>query len=395
MKCGFKNNPDQPKMSPTKLNLGNVKLENSPVKYEQDSCKECKKIQGNHSPDNSFNALTPRKNDITEERPKHNKENLLKRLGEVEAQDECSELQDSGYSSILHIDSPCQDEDDSILSSAPVSETPKPLSSHNQRSFQSSSTNLLPVLHFEKVVCSTLKKSTKRSPKVNWDTVDEVIARGSFGLENLIGKHMGLERIDILGELFQKDFKHLLTKILRHLSAKDLINVIRVSTTWKKILEKDRWAYHTYCVAWKEHCEKEAKLSAEAATREVSLFRVPLSSVQKVASACCLSKKKTNKQNKTGSSSHSRHSDFKAVVKTLKNDQSLKVCRDCRSPAKYDSFLNRAVCTRDSCKLDFCTLCLCDYHFSKSCMTTKPPGQRFVPEPIPGSKKSKHNLRRL
>ncbi|XP_053565246.1 F-box only protein 5 [Bombina bombina] len=391
MKCGIKSNPDQAKMSPTKLNSVNLKLAVSPVKYEQSPCKGCEMTQ-DFLPDGSIGNLAPKHDDgNTEARPKYNKENLLKRLEDADTQDvECSGLQDSGYSSILQGDSPYQDEYDSIIVEEPFSDTPKSFSSHNQRPLQTTSSKLLPALHFEEVVCSTLKKSAKRRQKIDWD---DVVSRESFRLEYLIGKNMGLEKFDILGELFQKDFKHLLTKILRHLSAKDLINVIRVSTTWKKILHKDRLAYQTYSVALKELLDKEAKLTPSAATREVSLFRVPLASVQKVASSvCCFSKKKTNKQNKN---LHSRHLEFNEIAKTLKNDESLKVCTACGSPAKYDSYLHRAQCTRDSCKWDFCTICLCNYHYSESCRSSKSQGQRYLSEPLPGSRKSKHNLKRL
>ncbi|KAM4772845.1 F-box only protein 5 [Rhinophrynus dorsalis] len=392
MKCGFKSNPSPAKLSPTKLHAVNVKLQISPLKYDRDSCKACEKAQEVLHPGTGLYSLAANHMDITEDKPVHNKENLLHRLGKVDTPDvECSELQDSGYSSILNSDSPSQDED-GVLADIRLCETPSTFSLQSQKHVHSSIK--LPILHFEEVVCSTLKKSSTRSPKVDWAIIDEVVSRGNFGLENLIGRSMGLERFDILGELFQRDFKHLVTKILRHLCAIDLINVISVSTTWRKLLQRDTWAYDAYKLGCKERCEKEAKSTVHTATRDSSFSRLPLASVQKVASAFCVSRKKQNK-NKTGSTSHSRHSEFIEVAKTLRNDQSLKVCRDCGSPAKYDSYLNRAICTRESCKLDFCTLCLCKYHFSKPCTTSKSQGHRYTSEPLPGSKKSKQNLRRL
>uniref|UniRef100_A0A8C5QDL3 F-box protein 5 n=1 Tax=Leptobrachium leishanense TaxID=445787 RepID=A0A8C5QDL3_9ANUR len=343
MACVFKGNQTPTKMSPKKLNAANLKPESSPLK--QELYKEHEKSQGLKEAD--LKTVSPRRLDfVTEDKPAYNKENLLHGFKEVETHNvDSSELQDSGYSSVLHDDSPYQANEDS-----PSLDLPSTVSA-----------NLFPALHFEEVVCSTLKKCTKRSPKVDWDLVDEVISRGNFGLENLIGKKMGLERMDILGELFRRDFKHLLTKILRHLS------------------------------------EKEAKLSVHAATRDSALGRMPLASVQKVATAsCCFSsKKKLSNKSKFGCSSHSRHSDFNEVAKTLNNDQSLKVCKECGSPAKYDSYLHRAICTRESCKQDFCTLCHCDYHFSKSCSSTNSQAHRYFAGPLPGSKKSKQNLRRL
>ena len=83
--------------------------------------------------------------------------------------------------------------------------------------------NLLPALHFEKVVCSTLKKNCKRNPKIDWEKLKEFISSGNFRLQNIIGRKMGLECVDILSELFRRGLKHLLANILTQLSEMDLI----------------------------------------------------------------------------------------------------------------------------------------------------------------------------
>ncbi|XP_069810400.1 F-box only protein 5 isoform X2 [Dendropsophus ebraccatus] len=391
MKCGLR--------TPTKLSPSKIKPEVSPTKREHEPCKESVVSPKAEYSDASVEQLSPsRVNILQEDRPVNNKENLLRRLSAAETNElECSPLQDSGYSSILHDDSQIQDEGDfsTSVASIPLFETPKQQTSQDKAAVVHSSTRCLPALRFEEAVCSTLKKSFKSCPKFLRVTVEEVVSHEAFGLENLIGKKMGLERIDILGELFQRDFKHLLSKIFRHLSAMDLINVISVSTTWRKILQRDNWAYSVYRLCHKEICEREARRTEHTATRDSSQFRIPLSSVQKVASAaCCVSKKKSIK-NKKPSSSHSRHSEFMEIGKTLINDQSLKVCRDCGSPAKYDSCQHRAICTRESCQLDVCTLCNCKYHFSKDCSTSKAQSHRSLSGALAGSKKSKQNLRRL
>ncbi|KAM9316752.1 F-box only protein 5 [Gastrophryne carolinensis] len=381
--------------SPTKVSPSKAKLQSSPTKQDiepQEKYGSPKKLECLETSDHQ---LSPTQLEILkEDRPACNKENLLRRFIEVDRNDlDCCPSQDSGYASMLENDSQYQDEeDDASISSLPVFETPKHHFSQTEKPLPVLSTNLLPALRFEEVVCSTLKKSYKRSPKVDWIAVEDILSSGASGLDRLIGKKMGLDRLDILGELFKRDFKHLLSKILRHLRSIDLINVICVSSTWRKILQRDSWAYSVYKQYHKEICEKEARQPEHAATRNDSLFRIPFASVQKVASAaCCISK--SNKKNK--SASHSRHTEFTEVGKTLKNDQSLKVCRDCRSPAKYDSYLHRAICTRESCQLDFCTLCNCEYHFSRDCMTSKSKHLKYLLEPLPGSKKSKQNLRRL
>ncbi|NP_001082122.1 F-box only protein 5-A [Xenopus laevis] len=392
MMCGFASNQSPKKLSSKKSSATNVHLEISPVKHHP-PCKVYENVQGSCL-DSAICTTVAKCADLTDDLPVHNKENLLHRLNDLETNsyEEYSALQDSGYSSILQNDSPCQDETDRKVSDIQVRETPKNFMSY-QRPFHTLSKINLPILRFEEAVCSTLKKMRKTNKKIDWNAVD-VVCGGNYGLEHLIGKSMGLERFDILAELFHRDFKHLLTKILRHLSAMDLINVISVSTTWRKLLQKDNWAYNAYKLGCKELCEKRAKVSSHTATRDESLCRVPLASVQKVAaSSLCTSKKQS--KNKNGGLSCNRLAEFIEVAQTLKNDQSLKVCVDCGSPAKHDPCLHRAICTRESCKLDFCTRCSCKYHFSKSCLMSKPGSYRIPSEPLPGSKKSKQNLRRL
>ncbi|KAG8537508.1 hypothetical protein GDO81_024409, partial [Engystomops pustulosus] len=308
MKCGFK--------TPTKLSPSKILPDASPTKFDHEPGKGQEPSPKKEYLDTSIERLSPSRADsFAGDRPVYNKENLLRRLSAVETNNlDCSPLQDSGYSSVLLNDSQSQDEDFSTsITSTALFETPKQQALEEKIVPVHPRTLSLPVLRFEEVVCSTLKKGGKRSPKVDWGTVEEVVSRETFGLNNLIGKKMGLEKMDVLGELFQRDFKHLLSKILRHLSAIDLINVISVSTTWRKILQRDNWAYNVYRRCRKEICERESRKMELTATRESSLFRIPLSSVQKVASAaCCVSKKKSTKKNKP-SSSFSRYSEFKEV----------------------------------------------------------------------------------
>uniref|UniRef100_A0A8C5RGC7 F-box protein 5 n=1 Tax=Laticauda laticaudata TaxID=8630 RepID=A0A8C5RGC7_LATLA len=258
-----------------------------------------------------------------------NKENKKVSWGHIESANEIdNENEDSGYSSLLGIQHKPNDNDDSVLLAGNINNIPN-------HSF-SPRKNLLPVLHFEELVCSTLKKTSKRNPK-SWALVLDKMASRKMEFVNLIGKKMGLDKLDILGELFHGKFRHLLANILIHLNHTDLINMAKVSITWKKILLSDKWAFQMY--------NKALKLSLTA--------------------------------------------------KTLKNTESLKVCHRCGSPAKYDSHLQRATCVRESCGFDFCTKCLCSYHSATDCIIGKPVKTSFRLGPLPCSKKSKQNLRRL
>lgn len=101
-------------------------------------------------------------------------------------------------------------------------EVPEHCLERNEIQVQLSKKTLLPVLYYEEMVCSTLKKSGKRNLK-SWTALDKAVFEENFELHNLIGKKMGVDRIDILAELFRKNLKHILASILKHLGEMDLI----------------------------------------------------------------------------------------------------------------------------------------------------------------------------
>ncbi|XP_062980598.1 F-box only protein 5 [Elgaria multicarinata webbii] len=357
--------------------------------YDEEFCKDCTKERLLHS---DLHHGSSRSVSIKSEgKPIHNKENQQvswRHVGTAIEMDNGNE--DSGYSSLLGNHHDTSEHDDILAGN--ISDTPN--HSFSQRK------NLLPVLHFEELVCSTLKKTCKRNPKALAVVLDKMASRQSMEFTNLIGKKMGLDKLDILSELFHGMFRHLLASILRHLSYIDLINVARVSTTWKKILQDDKWAFQMYNKALKFTLSNNAKSSKQADTREYTLHREALTAVQKVAIAPInLSKKasriKTSNQSIQNSSSFSRHTLFSEVAKTLKNTENLKACHRCGSPAKYDAHLQRATCIREGCSFDFCTKCLCSYHTAKDCISGKPVKPSSKLGPLPGTKKSKQNLRRL
>uniref|UniRef100_A0A452QW60 F-box protein 5 n=1 Tax=Ursus americanus TaxID=9643 RepID=A0A452QW60_URSAM len=275
-----------------------------------------------------------------ENKPFHNKENqhvqqILNRSNEIEELETSGPYEDSGYSSFSQQSGFNEHEEGSL----PLDNfTDSPQSCLQMQSpDQYPSKNLLPALHFAKVVCSTLKKNAKRNPKIDWEKLKEFISSENFKLQNIIGRKMGLECVDILSELFRRGLRHLLANILTQLNDMDLINVSKVSTTWKKILEDDKGAFQLYNKA-----------------------------IQRVT-----------------------------VAKTLKENESLKACIRCNSPAKYDGYLQRAICKREGCGFDYCTRCLCNYHTTKECSNGKPLKASYKISPLPGTKKSKKNLRRL
>ncbi|KFQ34360.1 F-box only protein 5, partial [Mesitornis unicolor] len=332
-----------------------------------------------------------------EGRPVHNKENKQvtqrfdESIYEMEALENNKFNEDSGYSSMLsHQYAEPIDHEDSIPLAGNLCDTPKHCLMKDQNHAQFSKKTLLPVTHYEEMICSTLKKSGKRNLK-SWAVVDRIVFRGKFELGNLIGRKMGLDRIDILAELFQKNLKHVLANILRHLGEIDLINFARVSTKWQKILQEDKWIFQMYSKAVR-NLSNSTKAPEHAATREYVLYRTALASIQKATPPNNLNKKGTRSK---ASKNHSRLVEFSEAAKNLKNTESLKVCHRCGSPAKYDSYLQRALCNRESCGFDFCTKCMCSYHSSSDCMSGRPVKHNSKLGPLPGTKKSKQNLRRL
>ncbi|KAL2792830.1 F-box only protein 5 isoform b [Daubentonia madagascariensis] len=371
--------------------------------YLEGSCKDCIKDYERLSCHGSPIVSSSIVEFENENKPLHNKENqyvqqTLNSTKEIEELDTCRLYEDSGYSSFSQQSALSEHEEGSLALEENLSDSPQSCLLQMQSPDQYPNKHLLPVLHFEKVVCSTLKKNTKRNPKIDREMLKEIIASGNFRLQNIIGRKMGLECVDILSELFRRGLRHLLTNILTQLSDMDLINVSKVSTTWKKILEDDKRAFQLYNKAVQGVTEGNIKFSPHASTREYIMFRIPLASVQKAAVQTPPQKDAHTKLSNQGDqkdSTYSRHSEFSEVAKTLKKNESLKACIRCNSPAKYDCYLQRATCKREGCGFDYCTKCLCNYHTTKDCSNGKLLKASCKSGPLPGTKKSKKNLRRL
>ncbi|KAM4679599.1 F-box only protein 5 [Amazona ochrocephala] len=397
MKCDFGCMSLHAGFAPLKSTVEKTRLEKScPLNYEKGFCKRCAEEHQKILLSDSYHVSSRNLNPEDEGRPVHNKENKqvtqgLEGIYEMEALENSKFNEDSGYSSILSNQyTDAIEHEDIIPLAGNLCGTPEHCLMKNQNQTQFSKKALLPVIHYEEMICSTLKKNGKRNLK-SWAAVDKIVFMGKVELCNLIGKKMGLDRVDILAELFQKDLKHILANILRHLGEMDLINFAKVSTTWQKILQEDKWIFQIYTKAV-ENLSNGTKAPEHAATRDYILCRAALAAIQKATPLKNLNKKGTRSK---ASKNHSRLMEFSEAAKTLKTTESLKACHHCGSPAKYDSYLQRAMCSREGCGFDFCTKCMCSYHSSSDCMSSKPvkPSSKF--ELLPGTKKSKRNLQRL
>ncbi|XP_042562689.1 F-box only protein 5 [Clupea harengus] len=265
------------------------------------------------------------------------------------------------------------------------------------------STSTLPILSFQQKVCRKLSETFKKSQSYDWSVIN-ALANNS-GLQNVIGGKMGLECVDILSTLFEKDMKHILTTILHQLGDSDLISCKKVSKTWGEIICQEKSALKR-CTEAEQRIWLESRPTGSF-SRDFARSRVVLSSMQRITSTpvSTPSKKVVLRKNVTpgqaASKKTSQFQKFQEAARTLKQHEGLRACRQCNSPARYDSAMKRAVCTRASCAYDFCTLCLASFHGSSSCRTgvlgSTPSSRSSSPAAahLPCSKQSRRNIRRL
>ncbi|XP_055027093.2 F-box only protein 5 [Misgurnus anguillicaudatus] len=323
----------------------------------------------------------------------HNKENYReKNLNqEVTSDDEVilsssSLTEDSGYlslqtSQVEHTDV------DSLERSQERFGSPQSL--HVERH----SAPCLPVLKFQEEVCKELAKSFKKSKSYDWTVVNKVAE--NCGLHNVIGGKMGLEFADILSGLLKKDMRHILARILGLLGDCDLISCKKVSRTWQKIICQDKMALRRCREA--ERTQRESGRPMGSLSRDFTLSRVVFSCMQGVASTPKAVQKVQCQTNGVQNTRSSRFQQFHQVAKSLKQDESLRACVLCGSPARFDEAMQRAVCTRLSCAFDCCTKCQLPFHSSAPCRSTVRSFSSNSAKStlIAGSARSKRNVRRL
>ncbi|KAG8441807.1 hypothetical protein GDO86_010838 [Hymenochirus boettgeri] len=253
-----------------------------------------------------------------------------------------------------------------------------------------------------RVVHEILLRSTQKRPKQA--TVQDLLG-GLNGfdlredvLSRLIGRKMGLEKIDILSELKYRNLKHILSFILEFLNVETICSIWNVSGEWREIVLQDKRAHHRRKVHLKKlqaEMEQGKLLLEDSATRANALSRSALRSVQMQARTSFQTPLSlTPSENKSNPQSASKHQEFIKIAKTLFTDEALKPCPRCRYPAKCQALKKRGKCSRKDCGFDFCIACLCTFHGSKECSTGSAK-KLYKNEALPGSAQSKRNLKRL
>ncbi|XP_050171133.1 F-box only protein 43 [Myiozetetes cayanensis] len=218
-------------------------------------------------------------------------------------------------------------------------------------------------------------------------------------LPGLIGKKMGLEKLDILTELKDRNLKHVLAIVLDALTVESLCSIWKVSKSWREIVIQDKRAdkkRKLYIKQQKEEAGEYLLKAEDAATRLNILNRSALRPVQAQARTPVLQTPPSYTEITPGNTSYSasRQEEYLKVAKTLFTDEALKPCPRCQYPAKYQLVKNRGLCSREACAFEFCILCLHAFHGSKECnsLSAKRKNKKDAP---PGSAQSKRNLKRL
>ncbi|XP_055780693.1 F-box only protein 43-like [Salvelinus fontinalis] len=227
--------------------------------------------------------------------------------------------------------------------------------------------------------------------------------RTTMPLAGLIGRKMGLGKVDIFTELKKKNLRHILAKILNQLSSEDVYRVGQVSRSWNEVIVQDKVSSRRrrhYLMDVKAALELGSAVHVpDAETRLTLLSRSALKSVQAQSGTPRTSVRGTP-QSGTGTVTPVQHNSaskqdlFIQVAKTLFVDECLKSCPRCRHPARCHSVKMEGVCSGVDCGFRFCTACLCTFHGSRECasLSAKRRGGKDV---LPGSARSKRNVRRL
>ncbi|XP_029602809.1 F-box only protein 43 isoform X2 [Salmo trutta] len=275
--------------------------------------------------------------------------------------------------------------------------------------------------------------------------------RTDMPLAGLIGRKMGLGKVDIFTELKKKNLRHILAKILNQLSSEDVYRVGQVTHSWNEIIVQNKVSSRRrrdYLKDVKAALELGSAVHVpDAETRLTLLSRSVLKSVQAqsrtpntsirgtpqsgTATLTPVQHNSASKQDlfiqvspgpvqdpqyqhnsaskqdlfiqvspgpvqdpQYQHNSASKQDLFIQVAKTLFTDECLKPCPRCRHPARCHSVKMEGVCSSVDCGFQFCTSCRCAFHGSRECASLSAK-RRSKKDVLPGSAQSKRNVRRL
>ncbi|XP_074656579.1 F-box only protein 43-like [Tubulanus polymorphus] len=231
---------------------------------------------------------------------------------------------------------------------------------------------------------------------------------------NLIGRKMGVDRVDVVAELDVRNVVGCLRAILAGLDGADLCRMAAVSRTWRRVCLNDSTANKRRVDHLNELNAKHAELGKEnyGSSMKKKLNRSPSKTVKdslnRKALAYRIIQPTVDPSMPAGiaglqspTKTCSRYQLYMQEASKLKVDETLKKCPRCLCPSLMKPAEERGCCTRDSCRYDYCVRCLCTYHGAEPCRLSsvvtaaKTPTKSTGGTRAVGTKKSKKNLRRL
>ncbi|XP_065525493.1 F-box only protein 43 [Lathamus discolor] len=344
----------------------------------------------------SFQELSQKRKEdskILDSKRKTRKLERVRRLSTLREQGSQSETEDRhgspSTSCMLTEKSDFVSEDHALVSEQPSGDV---VVSHGDLS----RTPALKVVH---EICLQKQRSDQNQISENIDGAE--IFAIEHVLAGLIGKKMGLEKLDILTELKYRNLKHVLAIVLDALTVESLCSIWEVSKSWREIIVQDKSAdkrRKLYIKHLKEEAGEYLLKAEDAATRLNVLNRSALRPVQAQARTPVFQTppsytQVTPRRCSSVPHSSSRQEEYIKVAKTLCTDEAIKPCPRCQYPAKYQLIKKRGLCSRETCAFEFCILCLCAFHGSKECNSLS--AKQNKKDAPPGSAQSKRNLKRL
>ncbi|KAL6102266.1 fbxo5 [Pungitius sinensis] len=258
----------------------------------------------------------------------------------------------------------------------------------------------LPIVTFGRAACEALAKNYQKNKRYDWSIVSKVAERHL--LHQVIGGKMGREHVDVFSCLLSRNMRNLLAHILSLLGGRDLISCKKVSRSWRRTVCDDS-AARSRC----QRAEQELRESSSSPrrsscrlTRDASVSRVVLSCMQTLATSSTPSSSTPSCRLRGGTPTppYDRFSEYQQAAGALKQHESLRACRRCSSPAIHSSEVQRATCTRPSCRFDFCTRCREAFHGAAPCRVVRARphlANAKTPGLAAGATRSRSTLRRL
>uniref|UniRef100_A0A3B3WCC3 ZBR-type domain-containing protein n=1 Tax=Poecilia mexicana TaxID=48701 RepID=A0A3B3WCC3_9TELE len=273
--------------------------------------------------------------------------------------------------------------------------------------------SLTPALQLVHAMCQyKFQKSAGQSPSLKEElkftaalAKTAMMFRTSMPLAGLIGRKMGLRKLDILTELKKRNLRHILANMFSKLNSECLYRCSLVCRSWNEIIEQD----HQASLRRRIHLGELEDLQygvgvlqiSEGETRSALSKRSALKKIQAQSrtSSYCTPQSANNtlatpQHGTLSTGSSTKRDKFLEVAKTLFHDECLKPCPRCQHPARCHSVKGEGVCSRVDCGFQFCISCLCAFHGSREC-GSQSAGRRKKDKLLPGSAQSKRNVRRL